>query len=153
MVQSRARDPHVRRSPSDSTIETILRIEEVRSKGSVSRRLWIEKIVNQVYIVGERESVARRRISVGEKRIDREYDRGEACILGVCIYRATWTPDAGRATLNEPALEDDRGLPRRDAPVAASCLARCSTTAQALRRPSGTCIRMRYARAATRTYR
>lgn len=97
MVQSRARDPHVRRSPSDSTIETILRIEEVRSKGSVSRRLWIEKIVNQVYIVGERESVARRRIRTWEKSGSTASTIEEKRVFSECVFTAR----RGRRMLGE----------------------------------------------------
>lgn len=75
----------VRRSPSDSTIETILRIEEVRSKGSVSRRLWIEKIVNQIYIVGERESVAREGPEGGRKA-DRPRVRSRRSVYSRSVY-------------------------------------------------------------------
>lgn len=59
--------------------------------------------------------------------------------MEICMPR----PDAGAT--NEPALEDDRELPR-DAPAAASCLAMLDDCAS-VTSSNGTCTRMRRARA------
>lgn len=65
----------------------------------------------------------------------------EAMCMKICMSR----PDVGAT--NEPALEDDRELPR-DAPVAASCLAMLDDCAS-VTSSNGTCTRMRRDRART----